>query len=66
VVAAFAGATVVTEARRVKALTASSNAEPLDPGHGRLMKEWVVLPATTSAICIELAREAHRFVASAK
>jgi TfoX/Sxy family transcriptional regulator of competence genes len=38
-----------------------SGGEHFDPGHGRLMKQWVVVGAG-EASWIELAREAHRFV----
>ena len=49
---------------QVAALIASGQAEYFDPGHGRLMKEWVtVLPGKTP--WIEVAREACCFVAGA-
>lgn len=46
---------------RVAELTATAGAEYFDPGHGRLMKEWVAL-AGQEEQWIELAREACAFV----
>jgi hypothetical protein len=48
---------------RVEELVRLGKGECFDPGHGRLMKEWVVLGGGTAS-WIELAREAHRFVKS--
>jgi hypothetical protein len=46
---------------RVDALVAAGTGAPFDPGHGRVMKEWVVIrPGATP--WLPLAREAHRFV----
>ncbi len=46
---------------RVKELVAHGAGELFDPGHGRLMKEWVVV-GTGSVNWVELAREAYDFV----
>lgn len=50
---------------RVAALVAKGDGKPFDPGHGRLMKEWltVVSPKLSWSA---LAKEAHAFVATAK
>jgi TfoX/Sxy family transcriptional regulator of competence genes len=50
---------------RVAALVANGDGKPFDPGHGRLMKEWltVVSPKVSWSA---LAKEAHAFVATAK
>jgi len=49
---------------RVAALVAKGDGKPFDPGHGRLMKEWltVVSPKLSWSA---LAKEAHAFVATA-
>ena len=39
----------------------SGRAEYFDPGHGRLMKEWVAVDRG-GASWVDLAREAYRFV----
>jgi len=46
---------------RVAALVASGVGKPFDPGHGRLMKEWLAV-TSTKAGWVDLAKEAHRFV----
>lgn len=46
---------------RVDELLGSRAGVPFDPGHGRLMKEWVSVPPG-KAPWSALAREAHRFV----
>lgn len=46
---------------RVDKLVASGAGEYFDPGHGRLMKEWVAV-ANARPRWVELAREAHAFV----
>ncbi len=50
--------------RRVDALVAADRGERFDPGHGRLMKEWlsVAEPAADEA-WLDLAAEAEAFVA---
>lgn len=50
---------------RVDDLIASGQGEHFDPGHGRLMKEWVVVLAGKTP-WIELAKEAYRFVKGLK
>jgi hypothetical protein len=46
---------------RVDALVAAGTGVHFDPGHGRLMKEWIVVsPGATP--WLPLAREAHQFV----
>lgn len=46
---------------RVNELVASGQGRQFDPGHGRLMKEWVVLESP-DVPWLELAQEAYRFV----
>jgi hypothetical protein len=46
---------------RVDKLVSSGKGERFDPGHGTIMKEWVVVE-TGEAGGIELAKEAHQFV----
>ncbi len=46
---------------RVDELVTSGQGERFDPGHGRLMKEWIAL-ADRKADRVELAREAYDFV----
>jgi hypothetical protein len=46
---------------RVDKLVSSGKGERFDPGHGRIMKEWVVV-GTRQANWIELAKEARQFV----
>ena len=55
---------VKLDRRRVDALVASGDGERFDPGHGRLMKEWlsVAEPASDEA-WLEFATEAEAFVA---
>jgi hypothetical protein len=50
---------------RVVALVASGTGEAFDPGHGRLMKEWLTVTSSTAS-WIDLAREAHGFVRGSK
>jgi TfoX/Sxy family transcriptional regulator of competence genes len=47
---------------RVDALVDAGVAERFDPGHGRLMKEWVAVPADRSGEWRDLVDEAIRFV----
>jgi hypothetical protein len=51
--------------KRVDELVRLGSGRPFDPGHGRLMKEWVELDGAESS-WIGLAREARAFVAVAK
>jgi TfoX/Sxy family transcriptional regulator of competence genes len=46
---------------RVEELVAAKVGKPFDPGHGRLMKEWLAV-ASPRASWVDLAREAHRYV----
>jgi hypothetical protein len=46
---------------RVNELFRLGKGKPFDPGHGRLMKEWVALEGFASS-WVALAREAYRFV----
>ncbi|HEY2027236.1 MAG TPA: hypothetical protein VGG78_09510 [Gemmatimonadaceae bacterium] len=48
-------------AARVAALVAQGRGQRFDPGHGRLMKEWIVLDGGEDE-WLELAREAFAFV----
>src|SRR5262245_46668261 len=48
--------------QRVDALIAAGAGERFDPGHGRLMKEWIALEPSTETAWLTLAREAHTFV----
>jgi TfoX/Sxy family transcriptional regulator of competence genes len=50
---------------RVDALVSAGKGDRFDPGHGRLMKEWVSVDEG-SANWIELAKDAHRFVKNGK
>lgn len=46
---------------RASALVAEGLAVPFDPGHGRLMKQWVAVSADSPVDWLELAREARQF-----
>ena len=46
---------------RVDELVSGGSGAYFNPGHGRLMKEWVTVNAKQAA-WVELAREAYRFV----
>jgi TfoX/Sxy family transcriptional regulator of competence genes len=48
-------------ADRVDELVRTGKGEYFDPGHGRLMKEWVAIKGGPAS-WIDLAREAHSFV----
>lgn len=50
---------------RVDGLLASGDGERFDPGHGRLMREWVALRPTSRKRWSLLAEEAMTFVGSA-
>lgn len=50
---------------RVDALVAAGQGTYFDPGHGRLMKEWVSV-GVGKANWVELAKEAYRFVKGGK
>ena len=47
---------------RVEELVAAGKGRQFDPGHGRLMKEWLVFGEVSTAQWLESAREALRFV----
>lgn len=49
---------------RVDALIASGSGERFDPGHGRLMKEWITINPTSVERWLPLAKEAMGFVSS--
>ncbi len=49
---------------RVDELVSGGEGEHFDPGHGRLMKEWISIPAGRTD-WVKLAKEAHRFVTRA-
>ena len=48
--------------RRVDELIAAGDGERYDPGHGRLMKEWLEVRPGSSLEWASLAREAKAFV----
>ena len=50
---------------RVAALVSSGVGEHFDPGHGRLMRQWVALSDATGS-WVALAREAYTFVKTGK
>lgn len=50
--------------QRVEQLEGSGVGQRFDPGHGRLMKEWLSLDPSSNEDWLSLAREALRFVAS--
>ena len=49
---------------RVEAVIAAGDGERFDPGHGRLMKEWVSLDPRSEQDWLPLASEAMGFVGS--
>lgn len=53
--------TVKLPRERVEELLASGKGRRFDPGHGRLMKDWVTI-AAGNADWVELAKEAYLFV----
>ena len=50
---------------RVSALIASRVGNPFDPGHGRLMKEWLKI-TNDNVSWVDLAKEAYRFASGGK
>ena len=50
---------------RVATLVEEGVGAPFDPGHGRLMKEWLTV-TNSRASWAELAKEAHEFVSNAR
>ena len=49
---------------RVELLISSGQGERFDPGHGRLMKEWVAVPASAGEEWLTLAEAARDVVGS--
>ncbi len=50
--------------QRVAALIAAGQGERFDPGHGRVMKEWLAVDPASDGEWVSLAKEAMAFVAS--
>lgn len=50
--------------QRVDALIAAGEGERFDPGHGRVMKEWLAVDPASEGEWVSLANEAMAFVAS--
>ena len=50
---------------RVEELVADRTGKPFDPGHGRVMKEWVTIAPRHARLWSGLADEARRFVGTA-
>ena len=50
--------------QRVDELIASGTGKRFDPGHGRLMKEWVTIATSHSRDWGTLAEEARQFVSA--
>ena len=49
-------------AQRVAALVGAGVGHPFDPGHGRLLKEWVTIPLATGVDWLALATEAKAYL----
>ena len=49
--------------RRVDALVSAGEGERFDPGHGRLMKEWIAVDSASDETWLALATESEAFVA---
>jgi hypothetical protein len=49
---------------RVEELSNSGTGSPFDPGHGRLMNEWITIAPVHARLWRRLADEAKRFVQS--
>ncbi len=49
-------------ASRVRELLGAGVGVPFDPGHGKVMKEWVSISAENAHSWMDLAKEAMRFV----
>lgn len=50
--------------QRVDTLVAAGEGERFDPGHGRLMREWLTVDEASDLDWLPLAREAMAFVAA--
>ena len=50
---------------RADTLREAGAARPFDPGHGRIMKEWIAIPATNAGLWAKHAAEARAFVSGA-
>ncbi|GAB2854520.1 hypothetical protein GCM10027277_23810 [Pseudoduganella ginsengisoli] len=48
--------------KRVDELVAAGSGQQFDPGHGRLMKEWLAVHQAAAKDSLQLAREALHFV----
>jgi hypothetical protein len=57
---------VKLDRRRVDELIASGGGERFDPGHGRLMKEWLAVESEEPHVWLDRAIEAEAFVARRK
>jgi hypothetical protein len=53
---------VKLDRRRVDELVAAGSGERFDPGHGRLMKEWLAVDSASDDVWRSLATEAEAFV----
>jgi TfoX/Sxy family transcriptional regulator of competence genes len=53
---------VKLDRKRVDALVKSGAGERFDPGHGRLMKEWLAIDSDSDDLWRSLATEAEAFV----
>ncbi len=51
---------------RVDELVSSGKGERFDPGHGRLMKEWLAIGLRGKALWLPVAREALEFAAGGR
>lgn len=54
---------VKLDRHRVDELVASGAGERFDPGHGRLMKEWLAVESADDDVWLSLATQAEAFVA---
>jgi hypothetical protein len=50
--------------KRVQEILSTEKGLPYDPGTGKHMKEWVIIPLTSEENWIDYAQEAKEFVAS--
>jgi hypothetical protein len=54
---------VKLDRRRVDELVGSGGGERFDPGHGRVMKEWLALGPASDEAWLSIATESEAFVA---